>query len=54
MGSDMKVNQKFVAQYTEKNILKQDIIKSIYKKYYNSKDIDDIFNNENKYLTINE
>lgn len=54
MGSDMKVNQEFVAQYTEKNILKQDIIKSVYKKYYNSKDIDDIFNNENKYLTINE
>lgn len=54
MGADMEVNRQFVAQFTEKNILKQDIIKTIYKKFYNERDLDDIFNNENKYLTIGE
>ena len=54
MGADMEVNKQFVAQFTEKNILKQDVIKCIYKKFYNTNDLDDIFNNDAKYLTIGE
>ena len=38
---DMEVNKQFVQQFNEKNILKQDIIKSIYSKFYNKTDIDE-------------
>ena len=35
----MEVNREFVQQFNEKNILKQDIIKTIYSKFYNKNDI---------------
>ncbi|MBQ2600616.1 hypothetical protein II582_04615 [bacterium] len=47
----MDVNKQFVAQFNERNILKQDIIKSIYKKFYNESDINEKFDS---YLTISE
>jgi hypothetical protein len=37
----MEVNQQFVSQFTEKNILKQDIIKTIYSKFYNENEMDE-------------
>lgn len=39
MWVNMEVNQQFVSQFTEKNILKQDIIKTIYSKFYNGSEI---------------
>ena len=51
MWVNMDVNKQFVAQFNERNILKQDIIKSIYKKFYNESDINEKFDS---YLTISE
>ena len=41
MWVNMEVNQQFVSQFTENNILKQDIIKTIYSKFYNGSEIDE-------------
>lgn len=41
MWADMDVNKNFVEQFNEKNILKQDIIKTIYSKFYNKNYIDE-------------
>lgn len=39
MWADMEVNKYFVQQFNEKNILKQDIINSIYSKFYERNDM---------------
>lgn len=39
MWADMKVSKIFVEQFNEKNILKQDIINSIYSKFYSQSDM---------------
>ena len=39
MWVNMEVNKQFVSEFTEKNILKQDIIKTIYSKFYNGSEI---------------
>lgn len=41
MGVDIDVNRYFVEQFNEKNILKQDIINTIYSKFYNQDDINE-------------
>lgn len=51
MGVDMEVNRYFVEQFNEKNILKQDIINTIYSKFYKQEDINEKLNG---CLTINE
>ena len=42
MWVNMEVNKQFVSEFTEKNILKQDIIKTIYSKFYNGSEIDEM------------
>jgi hypothetical protein len=47
----MDVNKQFVKEFYEKNILKQEIFKSIYTKYYDQDSIDKIINDK---LVISE
>lgn len=54
MWVNMEVNKQFVAQFNERNILKQEIIKSIYKKFYNINNLDEVLNKENQYLSISK
>ena len=45
MWSKMELNKKYIAQFTEKSILQQDIIRTIYSKFYNKTDIDENLSN---------
>jgi hypothetical protein len=47
----MDVNRQFVKEFNEKNILKQEIFRSIYSKYYSQDSINKIINDK---LVISE
>lgn len=44
--TSMDVNRQFVKQFNEKNILKQDILKSIYTQYYDENSVNKILNDK--------
>lgn len=46
IGTEMDVNKQFVKEFNEKNILKQEIFRSIYTKYYDQDSIDKIINDK--------
>lgn len=46
IGTEMDVNKQFVKEFNEKNILKQEIFRSIYTKYYDQDNIDKIINDK--------
>ena len=46
IGTQMDVNKQFIKEFNEKNILKQEIFRSIYTKYYDQDSIDKIINDK--------
>jgi len=46
IGTEMDVNKQFVKEFNEKNILKQEIFRSIYTKYYGQDSIYKIINDK--------
>lgn len=54
LWSDIDTNKSFIKRFNEKNILKQDIIKNIYKMFYSEKDINNILNSKTEFLSISK